>query len=187
MNSGGGFMLCDECGVRPANVHITKIVNNKKSQINLCEKCANGYQQTFGSYLEPNFSLNKFLANLLNYESYDKSSHSLDNLNKCPQCGQHYSQFVQSGKLGCEKCYEIFGEYLEPLLKRVHGSQVHKGKYPKRTGGLIKIRRELQKLKIHLNQLVAKEEFEEAAKVRDQIRVLEKNLEIDREVNEHER
>jgi len=177
-------MLCEECGIRPANVHITKIVNNKKTELNLCEKCASQYQQTFGSYFEPNFSLNKFLANLLNYDkSFEQSAHSLQTLKKCPQCGQLYSQFVQSGKLGCEKCYETFGEYLEPLLKRIHGSQIHKGKYPKRTGGLIKLKRELERLKIQLNELVAKEEFEKAAKVRDQIRMLEKNLE-DQGVNE---
>ncbi|HHU32780.1 MAG: UvrB/UvrC motif-containing protein [Zhaonellaceae bacterium] len=171
-------MLCEECGVRPASVHITKIVNNKKSQLNLCEKCASQYQHHLGSYFEPNFSLNKFLANLLNYDTgFYKDAPSFQNLTKCPQCGQSYSQFAQSGKLGCEKCYEIFGEHLGPLLKRVHGSQTHKGKYPRRTGGLIKLRRELEKLKIHLNELVVREEFEEAAKVRDEIRELERNLE----------
>jgi protein arginine kinase activator len=180
-------MLCDECGIRPANVHITKIVNGKTSQLNLCEKCAGGYQQQLGSYLEPNFSLNKFLAGLLNYDkSFDENTHSMQSLTKCLQCGQRYSQFAQSGKLGCEKCYETFGGYVEPLLKRVHGSLIHKGKYPKRTGDLIRLKRELQNLKTYLNELVVKEEFEEAAKIRDQIRDLEKDLDTNKGVNKDE-
>lgn len=180
-------MLCDECGIRPASVHITKIVNSKKSQLNLCEECASGYQHQLGSYLEPNFSLNKFLAGLLNYDkSFDSKVHPLQSLTKCSQCGQSYSQFAQSGKLGCEKCYEIFGGYVEPLLKRVHGSQIHKGKYPKRTGDLVRIKRELQNLKTLLNELVAKEEFEEAAKIRDQIRDLERDLETNEGVNKRD-
>ena len=101
---------------------------------------------------------------------------ALQNLVKCPQCGQKYSHFAQTGKLGCEKCYETFEQHLEPLLKRVHGSQVHKGKYPKRAGGSIRLKRELENLKLHLQELVVKEEFEEAAKVRDQIREIEGNI-----------
>lgn len=180
-------MLCEQCGIRPASVHITKIVNNKKSQLNLCDICASQYQQQWGNYLEQNFSLNKFLAGLLNYDkSFDKKDTLLRNSAKCSQCGQHYAQFAQSGKLGCDKCYENFGEYLEALLKRVHGSQVHKGKFPKRTAGFIRNKRKIQNLKNYLNELVAKEEFEEAAKIRDQIRELEKDLELIQGVNDNE-
>ncbi|MFH1389219.1 MAG: AAA family ATPase [Candidatus Margulisiibacteriota bacterium] len=33
-------MLCQKCKVRPATVHITKIVNNKKATYHLCSECA---------------------------------------------------------------------------------------------------------------------------------------------------
>ena len=180
-------MLCDECGARPASVHITKIVNNKKTQLNLCDKCASEYQYQLGGFLEPNFSLNKFLASLLEYDqSFGSKTQSPPSSAKCPQCGQHYTQFAQSGKLGCEGCYEVFGESMDPLLKRVHGSQIHKGKYPKRTGDAVRLKRELQQYKALLNELVIKEEFEKAAEIRDKIRDMEKDLGTGKGANKNE-
>jgi protein arginine kinase activator len=50
------------------------------------------------------------------------------------------------------------------------------GKVPKRSGGLIKYKREIELLKKELLHRIENEEFELAAKVRDQIRDLEKKL-----------
>ncbi|WP_227764060.1 UvrB/UvrC motif-containing protein [Zhaonella formicivorans] len=169
-------MLCQECKKRPATVHITKIINNDKTQISLCEECASAYHQQLSSAFEPNFSINKFLAGLLNYDhGIEAGAKTVRNV--CPQCGQSYAYFSQTGKLGCDRCYETFEESLVPLLRRVHGTQVHKGKVPKRTGGSIRLRKELQDLKSKLQELIRREEFEEAAKVRDRIRELEKQIE----------
>ena len=44
-------MMCQECQMRPATVHITKIVNNQKSQIHLCEECAKQKQMSFSAGL----------------------------------------------------------------------------------------------------------------------------------------
>ena len=33
-------MLCQECKKNPATVHVTKIVNNIKTELHLCQSCA---------------------------------------------------------------------------------------------------------------------------------------------------
>lgn len=170
-------MLCQECQKRPATVHITKIINNQKAQISLCEECASAYQEQWSSFWGTNFSINKFLAGLLSHDSaLAGSNKGVNKQNACPQCGQSYAHFAQSGKFGCDRCYETFGENLEPLLRRLHGSRAHRGKVPARTGGSIRLKKELQDLKYKLHELIKAEKFEEAAKIRDKIRELEREI-----------
>jgi len=71
----------------------------------------------------------------------------------------------------------IPGDRLDPLFRRIHGNTQHIGKVPERTGGQLKIRRELEQLKTLLQQYVMTEEFEKAAEIRDRIRALEKKME----------
>ena len=33
-------MLCEECKKRPANVHLTKIIGDQKTEMHLCQQCA---------------------------------------------------------------------------------------------------------------------------------------------------
>ncbi len=86
-----------------------------------------------------------------------------------------YQQFIKIGRFGCAHCYETFREQLAPILKRLHtGNIEHGGKLPKRIGGSLHIKKQVQKLKAELQSLITDEEFEQAAKIRDQIRSLEK-------------
>ncbi len=64
-----------------------------------------------------------------------------------------------------------------PILKRLQSGNIrHGGKVPKRIGGSIHLKNKFMILKEELNSLIAEEEFEKAAVVRDQIRSLENNL-----------
>lgn len=167
-------MLCDNCKQKEANVHITKIINHDKTSINLCEDCAKEYQEQIG-FAQPSFSFHKFLAGLLEQPGMipGKTGISLEGT-KCSECGTTRQVFSQYGKLGCDRCYDTFAVGLSPLIKRVHGRERHTGKVPKRTGQDIMRKKRLDNLKRKLQELVAREEFEEAAKVRDQIRELER-------------
>ena len=94
----------------------------------------------------------------------------------CPNCGMRYRDFQQTGKIGCSVCYDTFRAQLEPLLRRIHGSSVHSGKIPHRTGGRLETKHEIEVLRAALKDAVAKEAYEQAAEYRDQIRALEKKL-----------
>lgn len=170
-------MLCQECRKRPATLHITRIVNGRKTEMSLCQECARetGELEFLG---EPQFPLQSFLAGLLEAGGLTTVLQPAGSRSpRCENCGLTFQDFSRVGRLGCSRCYEQFGERLEPVLRRVHGSTQHAGKVPARSGDSIKLRRNLEDLRHRLSQAVKAEEFEKAAALRDQIRTLEKELE----------
>ncbi len=166
-------MLCQKCNEKEANVHVTKIINGKKTEVHLCEECA---RQNDEMNIETPFTMNNFLTSIL--DSIHSSPIKVDYIKTttCSKCGMNYGKFKQLGRLGCSECYKIFDEKLMPLIKRIHGSEVHVGKVPKKAGSKIRIKKEIMALKKELNSAVKKEEFERAAELRDKIKELEKNL-----------
>ncbi len=170
-------MLCQECRKRPATVHITRIVNGKKTEMDLCEQCAREKGE-FEFFAEPQFPIQSFLAGLLGQGLGSQPAiQPAAPQARCDTCGLTYEDFARSGRLGCSHCYEHFGERLEPVLRRVHGATQHGGKVPARTGGVAQVRRNLRELREALARAVQAEDFEKAAKLRDEIRQLEKELE----------
>ena len=169
-------MLCDRCQKRPAQVHLTQVVNNTKKQMNLCPACAAELQaESFG--FAPQLNLHDFLAGLINHQFGGKSvkPSSVPGLH-CEKCGVTESQVAQKGLFGCSECYTQFGEGINPLLKRIHGNHTHTGKVPRRNGGKALINKEIRTLKGLLQDAVKQEEFEKAASLRDRIKELEQQL-----------
>lgn len=173
-------MLCERCQKRPATVHVTKVVNHQKSEFHLCAECAGQQEElAFPAGLgDSPFSIPNLLGELLNYDTWfgGRSAPVKENA-RCRGCGITYREFTRSGLLGCSRCYDEFGPRLEPLLQRVHGSTQHVGKVPRRRGGVLHIKRQIEELKRGLNEAVVAERYEEAARLRDQIRELERQLE----------
>lgn len=165
-------MLCQQCKEKPATVHLTKFVNGKKTEIHLCQECAR--QRSDINVFAP-FTINDLLSELLDMTAPSTVVHGGEDT-KCRTCGMTYSQFKQVGRLGCENCYRDFSRELEPILKRIQGGTKHTGKVPSRMGFNYKLQREIDKLKAELQRAVNTEEFEEAAKLRDEIRELEEEL-----------
>jgi protein arginine kinase activator len=94
-------------------------------------------------------------------------------LAKCQRCGLTYSEFRDGGRLGCSNCYQAFKDQIKPLLRRIHGSNVHIGKSPHMSQGIFEKRREIESLKMELGRAIETEDFEKAAEIRDRIRDLE--------------
>lgn len=171
-------MLCQECGERQATLHFTKIVNGQKTEFHICDECAKEKGEVLPG-MDNSFSIHNLLSGLLSFDKPGASVNSgFTQTLQCQKCGLTYSQFSRSGRFGCAECYKSFGDRLEPLFRRVHsGNVAHYGKIPKRSGNLIQMKREIQDLKSRLQEAIAKEEFELAASIRDQIRELEHKLE----------
>jgi len=93
---------------------------------------------------------------------------------KCPNCKMTYADFKKIGRLGCGECYVTFKKYLGPLLKRIHGSSQHIGKSPSKVTRVLKEKIDLQELRLKLQKAIENEAFEEAARIRDQIKDFEK-------------
>lgn len=164
-------MLCEECGKKPATVHITKIENGKKTDIHLCEQCALSKNPFV---INTSFSINDLLTGMLNNAASLPIKVDFLDDPKCSVCGLNYSHFRETGRFGCSNCYKSFGERLNPLFRRLHGNISHTGKIPVRTGGKLQKARDIEKLKAELAAAVKNEEYEKAAEIRDKIRELDK-------------
>lgn len=162
-------MLCNECGKNEATVHVTQIVNGKKTEKHLCDSCAKSNDED----LNLNFSLENLFSSMLN-SNFGKSSYMQDS--ECPVCKMTYEQFREAGKFGCGSCIKTFKQKLMPAVKNIQGYDNHKGKVPKRTGGSFKLQKDIERLKEELKFAVIQEDYEAAAKLRDKIREIEKNI-----------
>ena len=162
-------MRCDICGKNEATVHLTEIINDQVTKLHLCEGCA----REKGQEMEEHFGLSDLLASLadLGTTAEPEVTQSI----KCPNCGLTYQDFKKIGRLGCSECYEALKKQLAPLLKRIHGADRHIGKVPLTIGKTVKDTKTIQELKIRMEKAIQFEEFEEAARLRDQIREFEKN------------
>lgn len=169
-------MLCEECGRNEAIVHIVQIGPGGRSEKNICMSCAARYGESILRAQQQNVSVNDFLKGIFGgnreeNEAADDAPHIT-----CPNCGMRFQDFSQAG-IGCSVCYETFHRELEPLLRRIHGSSVHRGKIPQRSGSSIMLRQEADQLRARLKEAVAREEYEKAAEYRDRIRSLERQME----------
>src|SRR5204863_7638817 len=87
---------------------------------------------------------------------------------ECPTCGLKFTDFRNNGRLGCPHDYEAFREELVPLLENIHGDVKHCGKTPRRHPQSKELLGELIHLRNLLKTAVTKEDYEAAAKLRDQ-------------------
>jgi len=161
-------MVCDVCKEKEATVHLTEIIDGKVIKFNLCEECA----KKKGSEMEEHFGLSDLLAGLASLE-IDFEEEKQEEEVACPNCGLTYNMFKKIGRLGCSKCYTTFSNKLKPLLKKIHGSTGHIGKAPFVLAKERNTELEIQTLRKKLQQAIDLEKFEEAAKIRDKIKMLD--------------
>lgn len=165
-------MMCEACHKEPATVHVTRIVNDQKTEMHLCAQCAKERGEMEMS-IEPSFAFHNILAGLFEPESA-MLPQGRPSVARCSNCGMSLADFRRLGKLGCSHCYEQFQRELEPLLKRIHQSSEHTGKRPKRfKDERADLKREIERLREQLQIAVSREAYEEAARIRDRIRSLE--------------
>ncbi|HAE42173.1 MAG TPA: hypothetical protein DCG34_04545 [Clostridiales bacterium] len=157
-------MLCNECGKNVANIHLTRIINGKKIEENLCESCAKKY-----TGLHTPFTIQNIMSGFLS-DSYKTGTQSSVS---CPECHMTYDEFRKYGKFGCSHCYQAFRSRLTPLLRNIHGHDSHTGKVPVQGNGELRTSRELEKLKDRLKEAIELEEYEKAAEIRDKIKSME--------------
>lgn len=163
-------MKCDICGKNDATIHLTEVVNDQVTKLHICEDCAKQKSDEMQSH----FGLTDLLSGLVEGGDVVGSSGVTAMVEvKCPTCGSVYQDFQKSGRIGCGRCYDIFSKNLSTLLRKIHGSDKHVGKMPVTGKGSVKRQEDLNRLKSELKQLVADEEFEKAALLRDRIKEME--------------
>ena len=161
-------MLCELCKQSQATVHLTEIVNDQTAELHLCEACANQK----GAQVESHFGLSELLGGLADFGKAVELEAEVSK-ETCTNCGMTYEEFRKVGRLGCSECYTAFKRGVGTLLKRIHGSPIHLGKSPARLVKPAKAKTELAELRRKLEVAIEEEKFEDAARLRDQIRRLE--------------
>ena len=177
--------MCQNCGENEANVRYTQIINGVKKQINVCESCAR--ELGLGSFefnMPIHFSdflgdfFNDYGADLL--PSFVKETNSL-----CKNCGEDYEDFIKTGLLGCPNDYEAFESRIDPILKKIQGSNRHVGRGVKpmasresnavKNSKTVKAKKSantVEDLQEDLKLAIKEERYEDAAKIRDAIKKL---------------
>ena len=153
---------CMKCP-NPATLHITEVMGEGKfEELHFCENCAQKYlndPQPVGKAGKP--------------EAITEADEGMFGKAECPQCGIKFVEFRNTGRLGCAHDYEAFRDELVPLLENIHGEPRHCGKTPRRFPQAKKVETELSHLRNELKQAVTREDYEAAARLRDQIKTLE--------------
>jgi len=156
---------CQLCGER-AVIHITEIESNDEvKQLHFCYRHAQEYLKETESPAVAGTA-----AAMPEVAATAEAEPSI----QCPVCGITFEEFRQSGRLGCPYDYEIFRDVLKPLLESIHGGLRHVGKVPRRVPADTRRQTELIKLRQEIQQAIAVEDYERAAKLRDKIESMEK-------------
>ncbi len=163
-------MICDVCKQNIASVHLTQIVNQETKKIDLCEPCSKekGVDDPTG------FSIADLLLGLGAAQELEQSTGGKQI--KCPSCGFTQVDFKKAGRLGCSECYHHFNEGLETLLKTMHKGTRHIGKMPQFYRNTQDLTTKLVNLQKKLEKAIADEQFEKAASLRDELRLLNTQL-----------
>jgi len=167
-------MRCQKCD-RPATFHITELTGNKPQELHLCEEHARHYLSESSEGAEMASGLSESIAkNMVQQMSLSQASEELKGIDQktCTICGLTFFDFRSRGRLGCPNDYACFEEQIDPLILGIHGESRHTGKSPKRGGKTDDPRTLLIRLRRELDEAVSQENYEQASKLRDQIKAL---------------
>lgn len=159
-------MLCQNCQKNTATTFLKQTINGKTTTVHLCGECA---VQMGLSALNNDFSLGGFFSHFFDAPNASAAASA----QVCPNCGTTLGQITSSGFFGCSDCIENFYDQVAPMITRIHGNAEHTGKIPKSAGPKIRLKNQIGELKGKLDTAVAAQEYEQAAKLRDEIKNLE--------------
>lgn len=192
-------MLCEHCRMREATVKYVEVINGVKSEHNLCAQCASRLDiGQYSAIFEGEFPLRKLLSGLLGVEDTEETEGRYAGV-VCPSCGTTYEEFVKNSRFGCPDCYSVFDPLISENIKHLQGSERHVGKRPKKPAcpdgavrdgdssgdsGTCRVSsdEQIRILQARLREAVRREEYEEAAALRDQIHKIKEETEQDGEM-----
>lgn len=181
-------MLCEQCKTREATIVIREVINGVATEHHLCGQCASATE--LGMLFDGDSSFARLLSGILglnvpNEKVQDEKAESLT----CPCCHTTFGDFVKNGRFGCPECYETFGLLIYDNIKKLQGNDTHTGKRPKYFGVgkehsqiVDEVKQEeslaerLEILTARQKEAVADEDYEAAAKYRDEIRSLKERM-----------
>jgi len=169
-------MLCERCKKNEASIHLSEVIKDMKSEIHLCEACANevGLNAKISD-----FSIS--IPEMLTFLNVDDITDYKDD-KFCTVCGFGFNDYKKDGKLGCPRCYNSMSEFITSVIINHHGDKRHTGKSPRYNEKTYCSDDDLKNYKVNdenandlqaqLESAIDEERYEEAAILRDKIRGL---------------
>ncbi len=159
-------MLCTQCKKNQATIYYRQNINGKKSEQALCRAC---FEKMKAAGREGDFE--DLLGSL--FAADNRTALRGNTVKACTLCGSTWNELCSSGKVGCAKCYEVFRDELASTVNSIHGRRTHAGRRP---GGKTEVhdqKHKIKQLKKELDEAVKAQNFEDAARLRDEIRAME--------------
>ena len=185
-------MLCEKCKIREAHVFYTEIIDgDQKNEHHLCTVCAREFDQ-YSSIFDKDFSFSKLLSGILG-DVFEKENNEYKQI-ICPTCSTSYDDFIKKSMFGCKDCFEVFNLLINDNIKQIHGNDTHIGKIPKNhhkndkmlprslvTDSIDTIfskeDQKIENLRHRLEDAIRKEDFVQAALLRDRIKTIKEDNE----------
>ena len=158
-------MNCDRCG-RPSVYHSTLIVNGVSQTTNLCRDCAIK-EGVFEA--SPTTLFDDMFDVFSDFLPYEKVSDVV-----CPVCKTSLRDFKSSLQLGCPNCYEAFRNEIKSIVNKIAPFNTHKQVGIKKELATKNSKEDkVAELRAEMAKAVKEERYEDAAKLKKQIKKLE--------------
>ena len=174
------YMLCERCKKNEATIHLSEVIKDMKSEIHLCESCAN--EVGLNAKIS-NFSLS--IPEMLTFLNVDEITDYNDD-KYCTTCSSGFIDYKKNGKLGCPECYNNMAEFIASVIIGHHGEKRHIGKSPVYNEKAYYSDGDLRNYKVNdentdylqaqLASAIDDERYEEAAILRDKIKDIKLTL-----------
>lgn len=176
-------MQCQRCNKKKATVFYRENIGGRVKALRLCGECADILEEA-GELEEMGTSLSGMLSPLFLSDEIlfpiplpcSPAARGQSPARKCPACGAVFSELAALGRMGCAVCYSAFAEELAPAIRAAHGRGEHRGRVSAGHRARMELTARLESLRQQLKQAVEAEEYEGAARLRDEIRGLEAAL-----------
>lgn len=148
-------MLCSNCKKREAVYNVA----GEDGEYYLCEECYQRLGEAAEFAMQPGSDLQP--------EEEEK---------RCPVCGMTFSDYKESGLLGCANCFRVFEEQLLPEIEKIQGETVHVGKRPLGDEELYRLQDRQKSLRFELEQALKEKRMQDAEKINREIRSLRRRI-----------
>lgn len=162
-------MLCENCQLNEAELKVKVTSKNKTEEKMVCQTCAEGHHPWNQANEQPEYQEHQ--------DNFEEVAFKEEK--RCPSCHMTLKDIAHVGKFGCANCYATFKDDIIDIVRRVQGGQFeHVGKTPHSSHKKIALKRKIEEKNEYLKKLVEIQDFEEAAIVRDEIKALKAESEV---------
>lgn len=152
---------CD-CCPNPAVVHETIVRDGVRTEVHLCAEHAIDRGYLLPTNVGPALVVGKLLEKA--------TQAAARSVKACPSCAMTMQVLRETGLVGCSDCYRHFEEELAAIIGRTQeGAATHVGRHPAQASSLIDRAAMRNRIVRELREAVAREEYERAARLRDEM------------------